>query len=77
MRVAVVGAGLAAASAVDELRQRGHEGSIDLFGAERHLPYHRPPLSKGVLLGAEDEAPSSSTTAVVRRPRGRAAPRAG
>ena len=56
MRVAVVGAGLAAASAVDELRQRGHEGSIDLFGAEQHLPYHRPPLSKGVLLGAEDEA---------------------
>ncbi len=56
MRVAVVGAGLAAASAVDELRERGHEGSIDLFGAEPHLPYHRPPLSKGVLLGAEDEA---------------------
>ena len=51
-----MGAGLAAACAVDELRQHGHEGAIDLFGAEPHLPYHRPPLSKGVLLGAEDEA---------------------
>jgi 3-phenylpropionate/trans-cinnamate dioxygenase ferredoxin reductase component len=56
MRVAVVGAGLAGASAIDELRRHGHEGAIDLFGAEPHLPYHRPPLSKGVLLGGEDEA---------------------
>ncbi|MDQ4051100.1 MAG: FAD-dependent oxidoreductase [Actinomycetota bacterium] len=55
MRVAIVGAGLAAANAVDELRSRGHEGSIDVFGQEPHLPYNRPPLSKGVLLGSEDE----------------------
>jgi 3-phenylpropionate/trans-cinnamate dioxygenase ferredoxin reductase component len=55
MRVAIVGAGLAAASAVEELRAQGHEGDIDLFGAEPHLPYNRPPLSKGLLLGNEDE----------------------
>jgi 3-phenylpropionate/trans-cinnamate dioxygenase ferredoxin reductase subunit len=56
MKVVVVGAGLAAARAVEELRERGHEGSIELFGTERHLPYERPPLSKGLLLGTADES---------------------
>ena len=56
MRIVIVGAGLAAAHAVEELRSLGHQGSIDLFGAEPHLPYNRPPLSKGFLLGNEDEA---------------------
>lgn len=56
MRIVVVGAGLAAAHAIEELRAQGHQGSIALFGAEPHLPYNRPPLSKGLLLGAEDEA---------------------
>ncbi|MGH3334428.1 MAG: NAD(P)/FAD-dependent oxidoreductase [Nocardioides sp.] len=55
MRIIVVGGGLAAASAVDELRSNGHEGSIDVFCAEPHLPYERPPLSKGVLLGSAEE----------------------
>jgi 3-phenylpropionate/trans-cinnamate dioxygenase ferredoxin reductase component len=55
MRVTVVGGGLAAASAVDELRSNGHEGSIDVFCAEPHLPYERPPLSKSVLLGESEE----------------------
>lgn len=56
MRVVVVGGGLAAAHAVEELRAQGHQGSIAVFGAEPHLPYNRPPLSKGYLMGAEDEA---------------------
>ncbi|HET8961576.1 FAD/NAD(P)-binding oxidoreductase, partial [Nocardioides sp.] len=56
MRVVVVGGGLAAASAVDELRSDGHEGGIEVFCAEPHLPYERPPLSKGVLLGSAEEA---------------------
>jgi 3-phenylpropionate/trans-cinnamate dioxygenase ferredoxin reductase subunit len=56
MRVVIVGAGLAAAHAVEELRSQGHQGSIALFGAEPHLPYNRPPLSKGFLLGHKDEA---------------------
>ena len=55
MRIVVVGGGLAAASAVDELRSNGHEGSIEVFCAEPHLPYERPPLSKGVLLGEAEE----------------------
>ena len=51
----MVGGGLAAASAVDELRSNGHEGAIEVFCAEPHLPYERPPLSKGVLLGSAEE----------------------
>ncbi len=55
MKVIVVGGGLAAASAVDELRSNGHEGTIEVFCAEPHLPYERPPLSKAVLLGSAEE----------------------
>lgn len=50
-RIVIVGGGLAAVNAVEELRERGYKGSITLIGAEDHLPYERPPLSKGVLLG--------------------------
>ena len=56
MRVVIVGAGLAAAKAIEELRAQGHDGSITLFGSEPHLPYERPPLSKAVLLGKDDES---------------------
>jgi 3-phenylpropionate/trans-cinnamate dioxygenase ferredoxin reductase subunit len=54
MRIVIVGGGVAAAAAAEELRARGHEGEIDIFGVEPHLPYNRPPLSKGLLLGAEE-----------------------
>jgi NADPH-dependent 2,4-dienoyl-CoA reductase/sulfur reductase-like enzyme len=47
----VVGGGLAAGTAVTELRESGFTGEIVLFGSEHHLPYERPPLSKGYLLG--------------------------
>lgn len=49
--IVVVGAGLAAAKAVETLREEGFEGRITLVGSEKHLPYERPPLSKEVLLG--------------------------
>lgn len=49
--VTVIGAGLAGLRTVERLRQRGYEGRIVLLGAERHLPYDRPPLSKQVLRG--------------------------
>jgi 3-phenylpropionate/trans-cinnamate dioxygenase ferredoxin reductase subunit len=49
----VVGGGLAAAKAVIGLREAGFDGEVVLYGAEQHLPYERPPLSKGVLLGEE------------------------
>lgn len=51
MSIVIVGAGLAGATAVIELRERGYKGKITLIGAEAHLPYERPPLSKGYLMG--------------------------
>jgi NADPH-dependent 2,4-dienoyl-CoA reductase/sulfur reductase-like enzyme len=47
----VVGASLAGLSSVRALRQQGFDGRIVLVGDEPHLPYDRPPLSKGFLLG--------------------------
>jgi 3-phenylpropionate/trans-cinnamate dioxygenase ferredoxin reductase component len=54
MNIVVIGAGLAGAHAVDELRTQGYTGDITLIGAETHPPYERPPLSKGLLLGSAD-----------------------
>ena len=54
MSITVVGGGLGAASAVEELRAQGYDGDVTLFGAEAHPPYHRPPLSKAVLLGEKE-----------------------
>jgi 3-phenylpropionate/trans-cinnamate dioxygenase ferredoxin reductase component len=47
----IVGAGLAAGKAVEQLRESGFEGTIVVYGDEHHLPYERPPLSKGYLIG--------------------------
>ena len=47
----IVGGGLAGAKAAETLRAEGFDGDIVLFGAEPELPYERPPLSKGYLLG--------------------------
>ncbi|MEX0664563.1 MAG: FAD-dependent oxidoreductase [Acidimicrobiia bacterium] len=47
----VVGASLAGLRAVEELRRLGFDGRIVLVGAETHLPYDRPPLSKDLLAG--------------------------
>jgi NADPH-dependent 2,4-dienoyl-CoA reductase/sulfur reductase-like enzyme len=47
----VVGAGLAGVRTVQALRRRGYDAPIILVGAEPHLPYDRPPLSKEFLLG--------------------------
>lgn len=52
--IVIVGAGLAAASTVAALRERGHAGPITLIGEESHLPYERPPLSKGFLQGNDE-----------------------
>ncbi|MDD9906533.1 MAG: FAD-dependent oxidoreductase [Rhodospirillaceae bacterium] len=45
----VIGAGQAGGRAVEAMRASGFEGRIDLIGAEPHLPYERPPLSKELL----------------------------
>ena len=47
----VLGAGLAAASAVEGIRRRDSNGSILLIGAEQEPPYDRPPLSKQLWSG--------------------------
>lgn len=49
----IVGGGLAGASAAEELRAKGFDGSIRIYAAEPHSPYIRPPLSKGYLAGNE------------------------
>ena len=49
--VVIVGASLAGVRGAGALRSHGFEGQITLVGAERHLPYDRPPLSKKVLAG--------------------------
>ena len=45
----IVGGGLAAASAVDGIREEDEEGSIVVLCDEAEPPYHRPPLSKEFL----------------------------
>ncbi|GCD91192.1 NAD(P)/FAD-dependent oxidoreductase [Nocardioides sp. LS1] len=54
-RILVVGASLAGVSAAEELRAQGYEGELVLVGAEPHLPYTRPPLSKDALLEGIDQ----------------------
>src|SRR6187455_3350449 len=49
--VVVVGASLAGLRACEAFREEGFDGRIVLVGAEGHLPYDRPPLSKEILLG--------------------------
>jgi 3-phenylpropionate/trans-cinnamate dioxygenase ferredoxin reductase subunit len=49
MRIVIVGASLAGATAAATLREEGFDGEIHLIGAEAQLPYNRPPLSKGYL----------------------------
>jgi NADPH-dependent 2,4-dienoyl-CoA reductase/sulfur reductase-like enzyme len=51
----VVGAGVAGLRVVEGVRREGYEGPVTLVGAEPHLPYDRPPLSKQVL--TDENAP--------------------
>lgn len=49
--VLIVGASQAGAQVATSLRDLGVTGPITLVGAETHLPYQRPPLSKAFLSG--------------------------
>ena len=49
--ILVVGASHAGVQLAGALRSKGHPGTITLVGAEPHIPYHRPPLSKAYLAG--------------------------
>jgi 3-phenylpropionate/trans-cinnamate dioxygenase ferredoxin reductase subunit len=55
----IVGAGLAGAKAAETLRTEGFDGRIVLIGDETELPYERPPLSKQVLRGEEEDTSAS------------------
>ena len=50
---AIVGGGLAGASAVQGIRELDAVGRILLIGEEKHLPYDRPPLSKKLWFGKQ------------------------
>ena len=54
-RIVIVGGGLAAARTAEQLRRSAFDGSITIVGAEGHLPYDRPPLSKQVLRSELDD----------------------
>ena len=49
--IVVVGASLAGLRAAETLRRDGYDGRVVLVGAEPHLAYDRPPLSKELLAG--------------------------
>jgi 3-phenylpropionate/trans-cinnamate dioxygenase ferredoxin reductase component len=49
----IVGGGVAAAAAVQGLRERGFDGRIVVVGEEPEVPYERPPLSKEYLRGEQ------------------------
>ncbi|GAB2960092.1 FAD-dependent oxidoreductase [Amycolatopsis acidiphila] len=55
-RLVVVGASLAGLRAAETARKAGFGGAITLVGAEEHLPYDRPPLSKAFLDRGADSA---------------------
>lgn len=54
--VVVIGAGHAGVEAAASLRSGGYPGPVTVVGAEGHLPYERPPLSKEMLDEGADPA---------------------
>jgi len=49
-----VGTGQAGFQTAASLRSEGYADPITLIGEEPHIPYNRPPLSKGFVLGKQD-----------------------
>jgi 3-phenylpropionate/trans-cinnamate dioxygenase ferredoxin reductase subunit len=54
--VVIIGAGQAGLQVAVSLRELHYDGRVVLVGDEPHVPYQRPPLSKGYLLGEASEA---------------------
>jgi 3-phenylpropionate/trans-cinnamate dioxygenase ferredoxin reductase subunit len=50
-QIIIVGGGQAGFQAAASLRQEGFGGRVTVLCDEEHLPYQRPPLSKGYLMG--------------------------
>ncbi|MEV6945984.1 FAD-dependent oxidoreductase [Streptomyces sp. NPDC051172] len=67
-QVVIVGASMGGLRAAEQLRAAGWDGGVTVVGAEPHLPYNRPPLSKEVLAGqATDPAEAHAGLAFRRR----------
>ena len=60
----IVGASLAGLRAAEALRSGGEEGPIVMIGAEDHLPYDRPPLSKKILIDRDRDAAEVTRLAI-------------
>jgi 3-phenylpropionate/trans-cinnamate dioxygenase ferredoxin reductase component len=54
-RYLIVGGGMTADAAVKGIRSRDADGTIVLVGAESHPPYARPPLTKNLWAGGDEE----------------------
>jgi len=50
-RIVIVGASAGGLATAEALRRSGFTGAVTLIGAEPHVPYDRPPLSKQLLAG--------------------------
>src|SRR5207248_9575446 len=51
-RIVIVGAGVAGLRAAERLRELNFDGEIVLIGDEARRPYHRPVISKALVMGA-------------------------
>ncbi len=56
--VLIVGASMGGLRAAEQLRGAGYAGPMAMIGAEQHMPYNRPPLSKETLL--KDQQPAQT-----------------
>ena len=65
--VLVVGASLGGLRAAEQLRAQGFDGALTIVGAEPHLPYNRPPLSKEALSGPHTDVASLVESLAFRR----------
>ena len=54
-RYLIIGGGMTGDAAAKSIREHDPDGSIRLIGAEPHAPYARPPLSKKLWLGGDEE----------------------
>lgn len=55
-RYLIVGGGMTGDAAVKGIRELDADGSIGLVGAEAHAPYARPPLSKALWKGKDEDS---------------------
>ena len=54
-RYLVVGGGMTGDAACKGIREHDPDGAVTLVGAETHPPYKRPPLTKGLWSGGDEE----------------------